>query len=144
MARISPRASIKVQEGESLHQWYARGAEYFDSYYRKNDVKFPDEAKGWIFLNCGGLTAEQRAAILARAQGDLRFDEISRSMRFCFPDFVVPKKRTIAINLVENAELDFNPEPSRGSPGGDFVDVEVFLSEYGLGLSENDPRESKG
>ena len=81
--------------------------------------------------------------ILARAQGDLRFDEVSRSMRFCFPDFVVPKKRTAAVNLVEDAELDFKPELSL-SPGGDFADVGVFLSEYGLGLSENDPKESKG
>jgi hypothetical protein len=55
----------------------------------------------------------------------------------------VPKKRTAAVNLVEDAELDFKPELSL-SPGGDFADVEVFLSEYGLGLSENDPKESKG
>ena len=68
--------TIRAQEGESLRQWCARAGECFDSCSRKSGVKFPEEAKGWILLNCGGLTSEQRAVILARAQGDLRFDEV--------------------------------------------------------------------
>ena len=134
--------TIRAQEGESLRQWCARAGECFDSCSRKSGVKFPEEAKGWILLNCGGLTSEQRAVILARAQGDLRFDEVSRAMRSCFPDFVVPKKRTAAINLVEETEVDSHADRPTGPSDGDFNDVEIFLSEHGFGPSEDDPRDS--
>ena len=43
---------------------------------------------------------------------------------------------------MEDAELDFKSEPLREGQGRDFSDVEVFLSEYGLGPSEEDPRDS--
>ncbi|CAK9008016.1 unnamed protein product, partial [Durusdinium trenchii] len=87
--------ALKATEGESVRQWRARSRETFDRCARKTGVKFPEEARGWILLNCSGLQAEQRAVVLARAQGDLKFDQVSQSMRSCFPDYVVPKKRAV-------------------------------------------------
>eukprot|EP00435_Cladocopium_sp_Y103_P041471 s1396_g11.t1 len=97
---------LRASEGETLHHWGARAAECFDSCSRKNGVKFPDEAKGWILLNCGGLGPEQRGVILARAQGSLKFDDVFQAMRFCFPDFTVPKRRAAAVSLIEDQAED--------------------------------------
>ena len=134
--------TIRANEGETLREWCARASECFDSCNRKSGVQFPEEAKGWILLNCGGLTAEQRAVVLARAQGSLKLEDISQSMRSCFPDYVVPKRRVAAVNIVEE---DIN-EVHHANPGdpipGGFDDVEVFLSEYGLNPGEDeDPNE---
>ena len=38
-------------------------------------MQFPDEARGWILLHCGGLSESERAVVLARASGSLKFDE---------------------------------------------------------------------
>lgn len=134
--------TIRANEGETLREWCARASECFDGCNRKSGVQFPEEAKGWILLNCGGLTAEQRAVVLARAQGNLKLDDISQSMRSCFPDYVVPKRRVAAVNIVEE---DFK-EGHHANPGdpisGGFDDVEVFLSEFGLNPGEDeDPNE---
>lgn len=56
------------KDGESLRQWSARAPEVFNRCARKC---FPDEARvrGWILLNCSGLSEGERAVVFARAQG---------------------------------------------------------------------------
>ena len=60
---------------------------------RKTGVQFPEEARRWIALNCSRMSEEQRAAVLARCHGSLKFDEVSQAMRSCYPEFVAPKRR---------------------------------------------------
>ena len=81
--------SLKGKDGESLRQWAARSREVFDRCSRKGGVKFPEEARGWVLLNCSGLTEGERAVVLARAQGDLKFDSIAQSMRSCYPEMTI-------------------------------------------------------
>ena len=132
--------ALKATEGESVRQWCARSRETFDRCARKTGVKFPEEARGWILLNCSGLQAEQRAVVLARAQGDLKFDQVSQSMRSCFPDYVVPKKRAVAAVTLDDPSSVSEPldEPSYDG----FRDVELFLAEHGH--HEEDPSFSAG
>lgn len=71
--------------------------------------------------------------VLARTQGDLKFDSMATSMRSCFPDFVVPKKRTAAAHVVEPllaadpAVFEAHADDAESSP---FQDVELFLAEH--------------
>ncbi|CAK9075558.1 unnamed protein product [Durusdinium trenchii] len=99
--------ALKAREGESIRQWCARSRECFDKCARKTGVKFPEEARGWILLNCSGMNEEQRAVCLARAQGELKFDTLSQSMRSCFPEYTDMKKRLLAATWREKrAELN--------------------------------------
>ena len=79
---------LKATEGETIRTWCARARECFDRCNRKTGVSFPEEARGWILLNCSGMTSEQRAVIRARTQGNLKFDAVGQAMRSCVPDFV--------------------------------------------------------
>ena len=119
--------ALKAKEGESLRQWCARSRECFDRCARKTGVKFPEEARGWILLNCSGMSEGDRAVCLARAQGDLKFDTLSQAMRSCFPEYVVAKKRFNAAHLVEDPAVE-PQDPVEES----FKDVELFLTEHGL------------
>ena len=76
---------LRAKEGETVRQWCARARECFDKCARKTGVKCPEEARGWILLNQSGMAEEQRAVCLARAQGDLKFDQLAQSMRSCSP-----------------------------------------------------------
>lgn len=89
---ISEVFSLRAKEDETLRQWSARAREVFNRCSRMSGVSFPEEARGWILLNCSGMSSSDRAVILARAQGSLKFDEISQAMRSCYPDYVVKKK----------------------------------------------------
>ena len=133
---------LKAKEGELLRTWCARSRECFDRCHRKTGVTFPEEAKGWILLHCSGMSEEQRAVVLARTVGDLKFDTLSQAMRSCFPEFVVPKKRAAAAHYVENEDLDWwssagyhddgSYEAADGEAAEDasFQDVELFLTEH--------------
>ena len=133
---------LKAKEGELLRTWCARSRECFDRCQQKTGVTFPEEAKGWILLHCSGTSEEQRAVVLARTVGDLKFDVLSQAMRSCFPEFVVPKKRTAAAHYVENEDADWWPSTSYHEDGSyegaeretteeaGFQDVELFLTEY--------------
>ena len=66
-----------------------------------------------------------RAICLARAQGNLKFDALSQSMRSCFPDYTVARKKTAPVHAVE--EQGAFSEPVDDS----FGDVELFLAEHG-------------
>ena len=129
--------SLKAREGETLRQWCARSREAFDKCQRKTGVQFPEEAKGWIMLNCGGLSEEQRAVILARAQGKLKAEQVAASMRSCFPDFTVPKRRSAGVMNVEAPVDEMLDEPKSGeAPDGGFHDVELFLADHHPGDPE--------
>ena len=132
---------LRAKEGEMLRTWCARSRECFDRCQRKTGVSFPEEAKGWILLHCGGMSEEQRAVVLARTDGVLKFDTLSQAMRSCFPEFVVPKKRSQAAHYVENEEADwwypgdytgdatYEDHPSEYDDQA-FNDVEMFLTEH--------------
>ena len=94
---------LRAAEGETLKVWISRAGELFERCQRKCKVNFPDEARGWLILNRSGLSDEQRAVILARSGGSLKRDEIGRAMRSCYPEFIVPKRKSFGINLVENS-----------------------------------------
>ena len=132
---------LRAKEGELLRTWCARARECFDRCQRKTGVSFPEEAKGWILLHCGGMSEEQRAVVLARTDGVLKFDVLSTAMRSCFPEFVVPKKKTVAAHYVENEDAEWwyqenhlgEPSYEDDVPAGDetaFHDVELFLTEH--------------
>ena len=94
--------SLRSQEGESLKTWISRATEAFDKCARKTSVSFPEEARGWIVLRKSGLSEEQKAVSLPRSLGVLKREEIGRAMRFCYPEYVVPKKRSYGVSLVED------------------------------------------
>ncbi len=124
--------TLKARGGESLRQWCARARECFDRCARKTGVDFPEEARGWILLQCSGMSEEQRAVVLARTQGVLKFDSMSQAMRSCFPDLVISGRKATSVNLVDLRDQD--PEGSSAEPAsqadGDFNDVELFLHEF--------------
>ena len=122
--------AMKGKDNETLRQWSARAQEAFDRCKRKCGVDFPPEVRGYVLLQCSGLSEQERAVVLARAQGNLKFDEVSQSMRSCFPDMVINRKRsTAAAHLVEDFEvISESPEPVAWG----FDDVELLLAEHGL------------
>ena len=78
---------LKASEGESLKMWISRASEAFEVLNRNTGVIFfPQEARGWMILNRAGLTAEQRAVVLARSLGKLTLEEIGKALRSCYPD----------------------------------------------------------
>ena len=64
--------ALKSLEGETLKTWISRAGELFDRCRRKTSISFPDEAQGWMILHKSGLSEEQKAVCLARAQGSLK------------------------------------------------------------------------
>eukprot|EP00435_Cladocopium_sp_Y103_P061645 s117_g23.t1 len=107
--------------------WISRASEAFELLKRKTGVSFPEEARGWMILNRSGLTAEQRAVVLARSLGKLTRDEIGKSMRSCYPDYVAPKKKTFGAGVVVD-ELPLD-EAGDDDLAGSFEDLELFLAE---------------
>ena len=133
--------ALKAKEGEGVRQWCARAREVFDRCSRKSGVTFPEEAKGWLLLHCSGMGESDRAVILARAQGDLKMDAVSQSMRSCFPDYVVKKKSGYAsAHVVEDLPLEesSHPAPADAHSSHEFEEIEQFLAEHGH-ATENEP-----
>ncbi|CAE7795640.1 Copia protein [Symbiodinium microadriaticum] len=135
---------LKSKEGENVRSWCARAREVFDRCHRKTGIQFPDEARGWVVLNCSGMTEEQRAVVLARGNGSLKLDDMAQAMRSCYPEFVVPKRRATAAHYAEREE-EWWPEQSAQEAGGyydeevdehDLHDVEAFLAEHGTMADE--------
>ena len=89
------------------------------------------------------MTEEQRAVVLARTQGDLKFDTMSTSMRSCFPDYVTAKRRTIGAHVVEpRAAMDEPAESFQPEPEIEFEDVELFLAEHGGQETSAEPEDT--
>eukprot|EP00435_Cladocopium_sp_Y103_P061236 s2072_g22.t2 len=131
---ISEIFNLKAKQGETVRQWCGRARECFDRCKRKTGVNFPDEARGWILLQCSGMNEEQRAVVLARTQGELKFDSMALSMRSCCPDFTVPKRRSLGAHMVETKSMaetmsqGADDEPPHDA--AEFQDIELFLAEY--------------
>eukprot|EP00435_Cladocopium_sp_Y103_P025542 s52_g6.t1 len=68
---------LRSNDGESLKSWIARATEVFDNCERRAQVKFPEEARGWILLHRSQLSEEQQAVVLARAQGSLKRQDVA-------------------------------------------------------------------
>ena len=121
-----------------MRTWCARSRECFDRCQRKTGVNFPEEAKGWLLLHRSGMSEEQRAVVLDRTAGDLKFDTLSTAMRSCFPEYVVPKKRATS-HAAHYVEQEFDEddwwygggqEPASAEDEANFQDVELFLPEH--------------
>lgn len=128
--------ALRAKENETLRQWSARALETFDRCSRKSGVKFPPEARGWILLNCSGMSESDRAVILARCQGSLKFEDVSQSMRSCFPDYVVPKKKSYHAHVLDDLAGDDDGAGMAPSGSTDLQDVEMFLAEHGHDFNE--------
>eukprot|EP00435_Cladocopium_sp_Y103_P071090 s130_g36.t1 len=96
--------SLRCKDGESLRQWISRATEVFDKCERKGNVKFPEEARGYMLLKWSGLNEEQQAVV---------------------KDFVNRKK---AIALVQD-ELSDSASVSHDEVTG-FDDVELLIADY--------------
>eukprot|EP00435_Cladocopium_sp_Y103_P036191 s2735_g9.t1 len=124
--------SLSALDQETMKQWTARVREAFEKCKRRASVDFPSEARGWVALNCIGLSEEQKAIVKAKAQGSLKFDDISAALRSCFPAFkAVGKKRSTS---VFQAEVDTS-EVLESMDGG-FGDVEAFLADHNASLAD--------
>ena len=128
--------NLRAQEGETLKVWISRSGELFDRCQRKCKVNFPDEARGWLTLNRSGLNEEQKAVILARSGGDLRKDEIGRAMRSCYPDYVVPKRKSFGAGLVEAS--DETAAQEEDDADSVFQEVEALIADHGERAEEPD------
>lgn len=117
-----------------MRQWCGRARECFDRCNHKTGVNFPDEARGWISLQCSGMSEEEQAVVLARTQSELKFDAMAVWMRSCLPDFTVPKRRATGAHLVETksmAEVMGSVDDEDPNVGvAEFQDIELFLAEH--------------
>ena len=122
---------LRPTDGETVKSWVARATELFDRCERKTQVTFPEEARGWIILHRTPLSEEQKAVVLARAQGDLRRSAISTALRSCYPDMVLKQKKVFPAHVVEPTEEE-NVEHLLDAdlPEAEFSDVELLLSEH--------------
>eukprot|EP00435_Cladocopium_sp_Y103_P031818 s2602_g8.t1 len=133
--------SLQAKDGETVAEWTSRVQETFSKCRRKVSVEFPPEARGWITLNNAGLSPDQRAIVVAKTGGDLKFETVVTSMRSCFPDYVASgktKKATTAY-LADPPSLH-GDDDSTALDAHDavaFDEVEAFLADYGVSHDEN-------
>ena len=117
---------LKAKEGETVRTWCARAREVFDRCNRKTGVQFPSEARGWLVLNCGGCRRNSELSSWLAS--------LDQAMRSCFPEFVVPKRRSTAPHYLENKENSWYEYGEYGENledgDGSFDDVELFLAEH--------------
>ena len=85
--------SLAATDGETSKQWTARVKETFERCRRKAETDFPSAARGWITLNCAGLSEREKAIIKANTQGSLKFDDVAAAFRSCFPAFKVSSSK---------------------------------------------------
>ena len=97
----------------------SRVQEAFSKCSRKVSVDFPSEARGWICLTSFGLSADQRAIVTAKTNGELKFEVVAAAMRSCFPEFRASRKsRPATALLVQQPEID-ESEVEAGVPLAD-------------------------
>ena len=137
--------SLQAKAGESLKTWVARATELFERCDRRTKVSFPSAARGWILLHRAGLSEEQKAVILARAQGLLDRDKVAVAMRSCYPELVCKGSiKSNAVHVIEDAFVEDEINENDFIPEADFSDVELLLSEHQLQLDSKDLSESFG
>ena len=123
--------SLKSNDGETMKQWTARASELLERCHRKTGVSFPEEARGWLLLHRSGLTDEQKAVAIARANGDLKRESIAAALRSCYPDMVLSCKR---VGMAVAEELDTGGGEGIAEQLDDcFSDVEQLLDDHQLG-----------
>lgn len=122
---------------KSLRQWSSRASEVFDKCERKGNVKFPEEARGFMLLKWSGLNEKQQAVVKGRSMGVSRGEEISRAMRSCYLDFVNNRKKAAA--LVQDDFLDSATASSEHDEVTGFDDVELFIAENVKTEPEDEP-----
>ena len=136
---------LNARDGESMAEWTSRVQDTFSRCRRKVNVEFPPEARGWIVLHQSGLTEDQRAIVMAKNQGDMKFDTMMVAMRSCFPDFRAgPKgsRRGASAFLVQDdpslseARSEIAIDEADPSDAVVFDEVEAFLSEHGVSTQE--------
>ena len=117
--------NLRAKEGETLRNWVSRATELFDRCERKSGVKFPEEARGYMLLKWSGLNDEQQAVVKGRSLGILKREEISKAMRSCYPDFIVGKRRAVALVQDEQGDSPLGDKEVMG-----FDDIEMFLADH--------------
>ena len=137
--RLKEIFELHAQDGETIVAWCSRVQEAFAKCRRKVQVDFPAEARGWVCLNASGLSADQRAIVTAKTQGDLKMENIMPAMRSCFPDFKAGRRvmKSSSAYVVQHDETEDEPEtglPSEadGPDSVVFDEVEAFLAEHGF------------
>ena len=132
---------LHANDNEGIVAWCSRVQEAFAKCRRKVAVDFPSEARGWVCLNASGLSADQRAIVTAKTQGDLKMETVIAAMRSCFPEFRAVRKqsRSATAFVVQQEASGDEDEPESGLPsGGDgpdavvFEEMEAFLAEHGF------------
>ena len=119
--------ALAATEGETAKQWTARVRETFDKCKRRANTDFPATARGWITLNCAGLSEEQKAIIKAKTQGSLDFDDVSKAFRSCFPMY---KAGTRAKKPIGALAVDEEPLSQGASDDDRYDDVQSFLADH--------------
>ena len=135
--------SLVAAEGESSKQWTARVKETFERCRRKADTDFPKAARGWITLNCAGLSEQEKAIIKAKTQGSLDYEDIAAAFRSCFPAFKASgskARKPIGALMVdpEDELADTSSATPLTGDGEPFADVEAFLADFSGGKSIED------
>eukprot|EP00435_Cladocopium_sp_Y103_P006224 s2324_g2.t1 len=128
--------NLRAKEGESLRNWISRATELFDRCERKSGVKFPEEARGFMLLKWSGLNEEQQAVVKGRSLGILKREEISKAMRSCYPDFVVNRRKAVAL-----VQEDTTLSPQSDAEVTGFDDIELFLADHDVGQHDDDALE---
>lgn len=127
--------ALAALDQESMKQWTARVKETFEKCQRRAQVNFPEQARGWIALNCAGLSEEQKAIVKAKTQGSLEFDAISAALRSCFPQYRASGRKKATSILQVEPDDDDKREPQ-------FDDIEAFLTEHNMAF-QDDSREGE-
>ena len=126
---------VCARDAETMQQWSARVQEVFQKCVLKAKVEFPSQAKGWIALNCAGLSEEQKAIVKAKTQGKLDIEVVTAALRSCFPQFKAnanKARRPVSTYLAEAEDAPPDDEVD------DFQDVEAFLADHGLNVQGED------
>ena len=137
--------ALCAADGETSKQWTARVKETFERCrLGKAQTDFPTSARGWITINCAGLTEQEKAIIKAKTQGSLEFDVVAAAFRSCFPMYKASgskSRRPIGALVVntEPAESDLNV----GEEPDQFQDVEAFLADHGEKVEQDIISESE-
>ena len=136
--------ALCATEGETSKQWTARVKETFERCRRKAQTDFPSSARGWITINCAGLTEQEKAIIKAKTQGSLEYDAVAAAFRSCFPMYKAngSKSRRPIGALVVNTEAA-ETDPSPGEDQDQFQDVEAFLADHGEKVEQDAISESE-
>lgn len=99
---------LVAADQETMKGWTARVQEVFEKCKRRASVDFPQAARGWIALNCCGLTEEQKAIVKAKTNGSLEFSEVSKALRSCFPVYKATSQRKKTIGGLPSRTRTFS------------------------------------